>query len=62
MGFLSLDHVNGGGHRQRRELGGGGFWTWLAKNNYPPGFRVLCHNCNVGRQINGGICPHEEPA
>jgi hypothetical protein len=58
--FLALDHVNGGGHRQHRELGGGGFYTWLRKNNYPEGFQVLCHNCNLGRQINGGICPHME--
>lgn len=58
--FLALDHINGGGRKQRQELGGGGFWTWLRANNYPPGFRVLCHNCNFGRQINGGVCPHEE--
>lgn len=56
--FLSLDHVNGGGGKQRKEMGGGGFWTWLRRNGYPPGFQVLCHNCNLGRQINGGICPH----
>lgn len=56
--FLALDHVNGGGGQQRKELGGGGFWTWLRRNGYPPGFRVLCHNCNLGRQINGGTCPH----
>lgn len=58
--FLALDHVNGGGHTQRKELGGGGFYVWLRKNNYPEGFRVLCHNCNIGRQINGGLCPHKE--
>lgn len=56
--FLALDHVNGGGRRQRKELGGGGYWSWLRKNSYPAGFRVLCHNCNFGRQINGGTCPH----
>lgn len=56
--FLALDHINGGGHQQRKELGSGGFYTWLRKNNYPAGFQVLCHNCNFGRQINGGACPH----
>lgn len=56
--FLALDHINGGGNRQHRELGGGGFYAWLRKNNYPVGFRVLCHNCNLGRELNGGICPH----
>lgn len=60
LGFLSLDHVNGGGYRQRKEMGGGGFYTWLRRNGYPSGFRVLCHNCNLGRQLNGGICPHQQ--
>lgn len=60
--FLALDHINGGGGKQRKETGGGGFYTWLRRHNYPTGFRVLCHNCNFGRQINGGTCPHEEGA
>lgn len=58
--FLSLDHVNGGGHQHRRETGGGGFYSWLKRHNYPAGFQILCHNCNLGRQLNGGICPHQE--
>ena len=58
--FLSLDHVNGGGRKHRTETGGGGFYTWLRRHNYPAGFRVLCHNCNLGRQLNGGTCPHQE--
>lgn len=60
MQFLALDHINGGGRKHRQELGGGGYWTWLRANDFPPGFRVLCHNCNLGRQFNGGTCPHEE--
>lgn len=58
--FLALDHINGGGHKQMRELGGGGYSNWLRKNNYPAGFRILCHNCNYGCHLNGGICPHEQ--
>ena len=58
--FLALDHINGGGGAQRKETGGGGFWLWLRRHNYPAGFRILCHNCNFGRQINGGTCPHQE--
>lgn len=60
IAFLALDHVNGGGRKHRQETGGGGFYSWLRRNNYPSGFRVLCHNCNQGRQISGGRCPHEE--
>ncbi|BBC35293.1 hypothetical protein SGFS_065870 [Streptomyces graminofaciens] len=58
--FLALDHINGGGHAQRKETGGGGFYNWLRRHSYPAGFQVLCHNCNFGRQINGGTCPHKE--
>lgn len=57
--FLALDHIDGGGHTHRQETGGGGFYSWLKRNHYPAGFRVLCHNCNFGRQLNGGTCPHE---
>lgn len=58
--FLALDHIEGGGRQQRLKTGGGGFYSWLRRHGYPAGFRVLCHNCNMGRQINGGICPHQE--
>ena len=58
--FLSIDHVNGGGCEHRKTIGGGGLrtYSWLKKNNYPKGFRVLCHNCN--QSIGSfGYCPHE---
>lgn len=43
---LSIDHINGGGTKHRKTIGGGSnFYTWLKKNNYPPGYRVLCMNC-----------------
>ncbi len=60
LAFLAIDHVNGGGSKHRQETGGGGFYVWLKRNGYPDGFQVLCHNCNFGRQINGGTCPHRE--
>jgi hypothetical protein len=57
--FLTIDHVNDDGHVQRRQgLTGLTLFRWLQKNNYPPGYRVLCFNCNLGRYRNGGICPH----
>lgn len=56
--FLGLDHINGGGNEQRRQASGIHFYRLLKKQNYPPGLQVLCHNCNQGRQLNDGICPH----
>jgi hypothetical protein len=62
--FLSLDHVNGGGNEHRRSIkrkSGVGFQYWLKKNGFPPGFQVLCYNCNLGRAFGPfeGICPHK---
>jgi len=59
--FLSLDHINSGGTRHRRHLArtGRSMFVWLRDNGYPPGFQVLCMNCNLGRYRNGGACPHQ---
>lgn len=61
--FLTIDHMNGdgGAHRRREGLKSStSYYRWLKVRNYPPGFRVLCFNCNSGRQLNGGICPHTQ--
>ena len=59
--FLSLDHIYGGGNKQKRELGkrGPNFYRWLKVNGYPEGYRVLCHNCNQALGAYG-YCPHKE--
>jgi len=60
--FLCLDHTNGGGNKQRRELGmmqaGQVFHRWIVRNNFPAGYRVLCHNCNMALGFYGA-CPHD---
>lgn len=57
--FLCLDHIEGGGNQHRAQVGGGtSFYAWIVKNNFPAGFRVLCHNCNFARGAYGQ-CPHE---
>ena len=59
--MLDLDHVNNDAQDHYREAGGRGskFFKWLRKNGFPMNrpLRVLCCNCNVGRQRNAGICP-----
>lgn len=58
--FLAIDHVNGGGEKHRKTLGSKGgetFYRWLIQQQFPPGFRVLCHNCNFAYGVYG-YCPH----
>lgn len=59
--FLSIDHIAGDGAEHRRELQrhsrGTVFYRWLSKHHYPPGFRVLCFNCNFALGAYHA-CPH----
>jgi uroporphyrinogen-III decarboxylase len=62
--FLSIDHTNGGGNKHRKEIGlkdgkGGNICHWIIKNNFPDGFQVLCHNCNMAKGFYGK-CPHKK--
>ena len=67
--FLSIDHINGDGAAHRKEMAknsnssphaycGYHLHTWLRLNNYPPGFQVLCMNCNFAKG-HFGECPHQ---
>ena len=60
--FLSLDHIHGGGNAQRkanRLQNGYTFYCWLKKNNFPPGYQVLCMNCNFAKRYTM-VCPHQK--
>ena len=61
MAFLTLDHINGDGKEDRKKLGlGVAFYANLKKGGFPrkDELQVLCFNCNCGRSVNGGVCPH----
>lgn len=64
--FLSVDHIENNGADHRRELnpkygtGGARFYGWLKRSRFPKGFQVLCMNCQWGKKLNAGICPHKE--
>ena len=57
--FLTIDHINGDGAKHRKAIGQNSIYRWLVANEFPPGFRVLCMNCNWTRGLYGH-CPHEE--
>lgn len=53
---LTIDHIAQDGAKHRRNNGIAGsnsktgttyFARWLKQNGYPPGYRVLCFNCNI---------------
>lgn len=65
--FLSINHINGDGSQHRREMGwknrlgngGGNIYGWLKARQFPPGFNVLCMNCNFALG-HAGYCPHQK--
>lgn len=58
--FLSLDHKDGNGNKHRAEVGSGSNMVdWIIRNDFPPLFQVMCHNCNQARG-SYRFCPHED--
>lgn len=60
---LSIDHVNNDGAAHRKEITGNAqngttLYYWLKRNGFPPGYQVLCMNCNFAKG-HFGVCPHE---
>ncbi len=62
--FLCIDHINQDGAAHRKALRNSSnqvFYKFLIDNDFPrDNFRILCYNCNYGRYVNGGTCPHEQ--
>jgi predicted restriction endonuclease len=58
--FLTIDHVNNDGSEHRKTVKTNAIYRWIKKNGYPRTLQVLCHNCNWGKRVNNGVCPHEE--
>lgn len=56
--FLSIDHINNDGKSDPRR-GGDRLYRWLIEQGYPAGYQLLCRNCNWGKHVNGGNCPHK---
>jgi len=58
--FLTVDHINGGGSRDRHANKGVKFYTRIAEEADRTKYQILCYNCNCGRARNKGVCPHKE--
>lgn len=62
--FLQLDHLNNNGNTHRLIIGGvrnasQAVYRHLVRSNFPPGYQILCANCNIGKHLNKGTCPHK---
>lgn len=56
--FLAIDHIDGI-VPEGRKRSGGQLVRLLEIQGWPPGYQVLCHNCNSARGFYGS-CPHQE--
>lgn len=53
--FLSIDHIVPVGQARLRK--GFALYAYLKRHAWPPGYRVLCMNCNFALG-HFGFCPH----
>lgn len=56
--FLQLDHVDGGGNVDRKTRATKTLYAAVRREGYPPGFQLLCANCNQAKSRRQG-CPHQ---
>lgn len=63
--FLTFDHINNDGNVEKKDKkyqnSGFAFQLWIRRNNYPDHIQILCWNCNGGKRMNNGVCPHIKP-
>lgn len=55
--FLCIDHVNGGGAKERKVLTSQQLYRKIVKEQIVEGYRILCHNCNMAIAYYPQ-CPH----
>ncbi len=57
--FLTIDHVNGDGKEHREQIGHQSIYSVVRREGFPKDrYQLLCFNCNIAKDHNGGICPH----
>jgi len=56
--FLNFDHINNDGHLEVNRSCGSNSARYILKNPDQTRFQLLCANCNHGKRMNGGVCPH----
>lgn len=61
--FLSIDHIDNDGHEEvwpsGRIIWGRQMYQKIYKDGFPDRYQLLCMNCNFGKRMNKGVCPHK---
>lgn len=63
-GFLVLDHINGGGTKERTQADktygrGSNYYKYLKNNGWPNHIQTLCANCNMAKGTKDRCpCPY----
>lgn len=61
--FLLIDHKNNDGYPRsktgKQKISMVEMYGKIIKDNFPDSFQILCYNCNFGKRINNGSCPHK---
>lgn len=62
--FLSLDHINNDGYLDKNPNGdkksGKELYLLVKKQGFPDKYQTLCMNCNWGKKLGNGVCPHKK--
>jgi hypothetical protein len=56
--FLSFDHINNDGYKERKHKANTTFYRELAKGPLRDDIQILCHNCNMAKAFYGQY-PHQ---
>lgn len=62
--FLCVDHVNNDGYKDKigkcqKRITGLPLYRKIINEGYGEKYQILCANCNHGKNVNNGICPHK---
>lgn len=57
--FLTLDHVHNNGSDERKRMDRATIYRRALRNQSTGEYQILCWNCQRGKYMNGGVCPHK---
>lgn len=59
VAFLTIEHMNGGGTKHRKDRGELGVYKDIIDRGFPDDITILCYNCNCGKaHQKDNVCPH----